>query len=421
MDSSLEKVVGIDPSLVRNTLRGLVNRFKQVYAPCFEKADRIIDFLKDTKAAGHTIKQGSGYDSRYGLTIFQHPTRVAEQYAMLNLAAELIADVADLEAKSQYLKLHGFNLLAHLTKSTDVLSDGKPQKLIPEVLALYSVYQNGGDSTGAERDVLRVMQLRDISYSVYPRFVVALNHQVRPESINQTTCIRKEDIRAIVEAAAAPDLAAAQPPVAKLINLFTAQDDKLFSLIQTADEFVRSELSAGRKLVGHGIAEAIMAYGSNLNNAPIKPEWRAGIKRLLDEQFMRRSIRAPLIDVSRGEKNGYEVAKIDLSKWIRGLKLMNDQRGLDYTCDQILRREDKYLFDALWMLRAMDLKYKEDLKDVLAQVGVQEAFDALLSQSLYHVVEHENKCETGARGRCFLIQLAMVKFLKEHHPSIPAI
>lgn len=215
-----------------------------------------------------------------------------------------------------------------------------------------------------------------------------------------------------VAAAAAPN-----PVAPRYVYMFTEADDKRLQAITEADVRIQDRLrTTGRTPLGWGAGEVIMDYGEPAS-PNITPQMHEYVYALIRAQFERRGIQLQPIN-----NHGEEVRSADsLKEWFRAFPCNTDDtnRSLDYVLERKSARSipNAKLFEALRTLQALHSKYKEwpkaDEKDRFLA-----ALHPVVTQSIAHLEEHRGKCETGAKGRTFLINISMVRFLKDAHPNL---
>lgn len=446
---------------VLGLFEALATREFRIYESLFAEADELIGYLNTT-----TLSTASGtgnYVYYNGCSISISSTNSEQQFHYLNVAQQLSFESSRLKVFNPSLietNQAYWSLLAYLTNSNEVrATNGHCYPVKQEVLDVFHAYVQGLDPRAAEYKFLETM-LEDKDYTYDPPLhfdlaeaskIAAIMAGGKPLPLYTSQppiVIKKEVILAaarvegwnspVVRYVPTEDVADGlvrsvgkmavedmPPPPPRVVETFSGDDKVLFNRITTTLETIHAAqeaaYKAGQKYGGYSEAEQIMAYG---NESVIPATLRADVYQLLTRQLQQRGIGRPYTATF-----GYDAAASSLVDWIRektrtaslAVNLENVVKGMEYTKNQAKNSNsssDQSLFDTVWALKAMSAQY-ENIALPEGQTKKDE-IESLLMQSFNMLDEHFGRCGTGAKGRNFLMQMAMLRFFKNYDPTVLA-
>lgn len=463
LNTQLDKAPRLNRDKVLGLFNGLVERELRTYGGLFDKANEVIGFINSMTPLPGYGEAGASYACYNSLSITIHPTQSEGQFHFLDVTSLLSSECERLNILNPSLinlSENRWSLLAYLVNSNVVLcgSDNTQKEVKQELLNLYHAYATGLDPRAAEYEALQILPLPDAQYTAPSTFDLAQARIIAEQmkTGNMSGCILPTQITltsaGILAAAGAkggidlpiiawtPTVSAGVGsageeeiiaplviPTPRTVEMFTAADIAMFDSITTALDTLHvaqeAAYRAGERFHGYSRDEQIMAFG---NDNVIKPALRTNVQTLLTSQLAQRNIRVP--DIASVEKagvaKGYGAAASHLADWIRektrtaGLAVGAEDvvTGMMYTKGkaQTYGRDDKSLFDTIWTLKAVSAQYDNEPAGSLRRNEIE----SLLTLSFNMIVEHNGRCATGAKGRDFLMQVNMLKFFKEQHPTI---
>jgi len=466
LNAQLDKAPRLDRGKVLGLFNGLVGREFRIYEGLLGRANEVIGFINNmTPLPGYGEASSAYYN---GLSITIHHTQSEAQFHFLGVTSLLSSESERLSILNPSLINLGesrWSLLAYLVNSNVVLcgSDNTHKEVKQELLNLYHAYATGLDPRAAEYKVLEVLPLRDAEYTASSTFNLAQARIIAEQmkNGNMSGCIlpaqitlTSADILAAARAKGGIDLpivawtptvsvevgageeektvmvdeiiAPLVIPASRTVEMFAAADIDMFNRITTVLDTLQvaqeAAYKAGERFHGYARDEQIMAFG---DDSVIKPAFRRDVSQLLASQLAQRNIRMP--DIASVEKvgvaKGYEAAS-HLADWIRektraaGLAVAAEDvvTGMIYTKNKAQNYDgsDRDLFNTIRALHAMSIQYDNQPEGSLRRNEIE----SLLALSFNMIVEHYGRCATGANGRDFLMQVNMLKFFKEQHPTI---
>ena len=459
LNAQLDKAPRLDRGKVLDLFNGLVGREFRIYEGLLSRANEVIGFINSMTPLPGYGDASTACASYNCLSITIHPTQSEAQFHFLGVSSLLSSESERLSILNPSLINLGesrWSLLAYLVNSKVVLcgSDNTRKEVKQELLNLYHAYATGLDPRAAEYKVLEVLPLRDAVYIAPLTFNLAqariIAEQMKNGNMSESTslpqiAVTSADILAAARAKGGIDLpiiawtptvsvevgsgeeekadeiiAPLVIPAPRSVEMFAAADIDMFNSITTALDTLHSvqeaAYRAGKKFHGYSRDEQIMAFG---DDSVIRTELRANVRTLLEDQLTKRGIAMPGIASA-----GYDAAARDLADWIRaktstaGLAVVAQDvvTGMMYTKDKAKNHDgpDRVLFNTIRALHAMSIQYDNEPEGSLRRNEIE----SLLALSFNLIVEHNGKCGAGAKGRDFLMQVNMLKFFKEQHPTI---
>ena len=462
LNAQLDKAPRLDRGKVLDLFNGLVGREFRIYEGLLGRANEVIGFINSMTPLPGYGDASTACASYNCLSITIHPTQSEAQFHFLGVASLLSSESERLSILNPSLINLGesrWSLLAYLVNSKVVLcgSDNTHKEVKQELLNVYHAYATGLDPRAAEYKVLQVLPLRDAVYIAPSTFNLAqariIAEQMKNGNMAESTplpqiAVTSADILAAARAKGGIDLpivawtptasvevgsgeeektvmveeltAPLVIPAPRSVEMFTAADITVFDRITTALDTLHvaqeAAYRAGEKFHGYSRDEQIMAFGDAI---VIRTELRTNVRTLLEKQLTKRGIVMPGIASA-----GYDAAARDLADWIRektrtaGLAVAAEDAvtGMMYTKNKAKNYEgsDRDLFNTIRALHAMSIQYDNEPEGSLRRNEIE----SLLALSFNMIVEHNGKCGAGAKGRDFLMQVNMLKFFKEQHPTI---
>lgn len=459
LNAQLDRAPRLDRGKVLDLFNGLVGREFRTYEGLLGRANEVIGFINSMTPLPGYGEALSTYASYNCLSITIHPTQSEAQFHFLDVTSLLSSESERLSILNPSLINSGesrWSLLAYLVNSKVVLcgSDNTRKEVKQELLNLYHAYATGLDPRAAEYKVLEVLPLRDAVYIAPSTFNLAqariIAEQMKNGNMAQSTplpqiAVTSADILAAARAKGGIDLpivawtptvsvevgsgeeekadeiiAPLVIPAPRSVEMFAAADIDMFnsitSTLDTLHSVQEAAYRAGKKFHGYSRDEQIMAFG---DASVIRTELRTNVRTLLEKQLTKRGIAMPGIASA-----GYDAAARDLADWIRGktraagLAVDSEDAvtGMLYTKNKAKNYEgsDRDLFNTIRALHAMSIQYDNEPEGSLRRNEIE----SLLTLSFNMIVEHNGRCATGAKGRDFLMQVNMLKFFKEQHPTV---
>ncbi len=459
LNAQLDRAPRLDRGKVLDLFNGLVGREFRTYEGLLGRANEVIGFINSMTPLPSYGEALSTYASYNCLSITIHPTQSEAQFHFLDVTSLLSSESERLSILNPSLINSGesrWSLLAYLVNSKVVLcgSDNTRKEVKQELLNLYHAYATGLDPRAAEYKVLEVLPLRDAVYIAPSTFNLAqariIAEQMKNGNMAQSTplpqiAVTSADILAAARAKGGIDLpivawtptvsvevgsgeeekadeiiAPLVIPAPRSVEMFAAADIDMFnsitSTLDTLHSVQEAAYRAGKKFHGYSRDEQIMAFG---DASVIRTELRTNVRTLLEKQLTKRGIAMPGIASA-----GYDAAARDLADWIRGktraagLAVDSEDAvtGMLYTKNKAKNYEgsDRDLFNTIRALHAMSIQYDNEPEGSLRRNEIE----SLLTLSFNMIVEHNGRCATGAKGRDFLMQVNMLKFFKEQHPTV---
>ncbi len=461
LNAQLDRAPRLDRGKVLDLFNGLVRREFRTYEGLLGRANEVIGFINNmTPLPGYG--EGASYAAYNGLSITIHNAQSRDQFHFLDVTSLLSSESERLSILNPSLINLGesrWSFLSYLVYSKVVLcgSDNTRKEVKQELLNLYHAYATGLDPRAAEYKVLEVLPLRDAEYTAPSTFNLAqariIAEQMKNGNMSSYTpptqiTLTSAEILAAARAKGGIDLpivawtptasvevgageeektvmaeeiiAPLVIPAPRAVEMFAAADIDMFNRITTALDTLHSAQEAayraGEKLHGYSRDEQIMAFG---DASVIRTELRTNVRTLLENQLTKRGIAMPGIASA-----GYDAAARDLADWIRektrtaGLAVDAEDAvtGMMYPKNKAKNYEgsDRDLFNTIRALHAMSIQYDNEPEGSLRRNEIE----SLLTLSFNMIVEHNGRCATGAKGRDFLMQVNMLKFFKEQHPTV---
>jgi hypothetical protein len=459
LNAQLDKAPRLDRGKVLDLFNGLVGREFRIYEGLLGRANEVIGFINSMTPLPGYGDASTACASYNCLSITIHPTQSEAQFHFLGVASLLSSESERLSILNPSLINLGesrWSLLAYLVNSKVVLcgSDNTRKEVKQELLNLYHAYATGLDPKAAEYKVLEVLPLRDAVYIAPSTFNLAqariIAEQMKNGNMAESTplpqiAVTSADILAAARAKGGIDLpivawtpavsvevgsgeeekadeiiAPLVIPAPRSVEMFTAADITVFDRITTALDTLHvaqeAAYRAGKKFHGYSRDEQIMAFG---DDSVIRTELRTNVRTLLEKQLTKRGIVMPGIASA-----GYDAAARDLADWIRektrtaGLAVAAEDAvtGMIYTKNKAQNFDgpDRVLFNTIRALHSMSIQYDNEPAGSL----LRKEIEWLLTLSFSMIIEHNGRCGAGAKGRDFLMQVNMLKFFKEQHPTI---
>lgn len=459
LNAQLDRAPRLDRGKVLDLFNGLVGREFRTYEGLLGRANEVIGFINSMTPLPSYGEALSTYASYNCLSITIHPTQSEAQFHFLDVTSLLSSESERLSILNPSLINSGesrWSLLAYLVNTNVVLcgSDNTRKEVKQELLNLYHAYATGLDPRAAEYKVLEVLPLRDAVYIAPSTFNLAqariIAEQMKNGNMAQSTplpqiAVNSAEILAAARAKGGIDMpiVAWTPtvsvevgsgeeekadeiiapliiPAPRSVEMFAAADIDMFnsitSTLDTLHSVQEAAYRAGKKFHGYSRDEQIMAFG---DASVIRTELRTNVRTLLEKQLTKRGIAMPGIASA-----GYDAAARDLADWIRGktraagLAVDSEDAvtGMMYTKDKAKNYEgsDRDLLNTIRALHAMSIQYDNEPEGSLRRNEIE----SLLTLSFNMIVEHNGRCATGAKGRDFLMQVNMLKFFKEQHPTV---
>lgn len=460
LNAQLDKAPRLDRGKVLDLFNGLVGREFRIYEGLLGRANEVIGFINSmTPLPGYGEASTAYYN---GLSITIHPTQGERQFHFLDVTSSLSSESERLSILNPSFINFGesrWSLLAYLVNNNVVLcgSDNTRKEVKQELLNLYHAYATGLDPRAAEYKVLEVLPLRDAEYTASSTFNLAqariIAEQMKSGNMSGYTpptqiTLTSAEILAAARAKGGIDLpivawtptasvevgageeektvmaeeiiAPLVIPAPRAVEMFAAADIDMFNSITTTLDTLHSlqeaAYRAGEKFHGYSRDEQIMAFG---DAGVIRTELRTNVRTLLEKQLTKRGIAMPSI-----ASVGYDAAASHLADWIRektrtaslAVGAEDVVTGMMYTKNKAKNYEgsDRDLFNTIRALHAMSIQYDNEPEGSLRRNEIE----SLLTLSFNMIVEHNGRCATGAKGRDFLMQVNMLKFFKEQHPTV---
>ncbi len=411
---------------------GICRRIFSLYQPFFASIDRLhkefqsAPISSDFSKGRHAFFPGD--IGTISLTRGQEALQCALFQDLSNLQSEMMLARALALAAD---KLDNFQLLLYITGVAQISLGNKLHVVNPAISGLYSAYGNPAPGILPIPDLeqLAANHLRIVDVAVPGKVEFSLAEKDDWCEI----AVKQEDDIQLTKAKIIGKAAKVAAPAAKVIRMFTKEDDRMLAEITDTDAIIQTSLQkTGRTPAGYTQNEAIMDYGANAGKSSITQQMRDNVSSLLETQLARRGMTPKQfsdVEYKSDEYGGHQklvdapaVVAI-LKDWVKSLKIVNvdaANKSLDYTLDKSTRHnslQNTRFIGSLWTLYQMHSKYITWLKPTEKEAFL-EAIIPLLTQSLTHLEDHFGRCDTGAKGRIFLVELGMLGFFRDAHPNL---